>query len=203
MLEGSPRCIPGPPALCRASLGWDTGRGTGAGDPHGHCPTTPDSLEWPRWAQGHCCQQSPRSGGVWVPGGRHSQPPWSGRAMPCGGAASPAQGAGSRVSGGGTGGLSLLCVCLWPTRDGDRIRARGWGMDVGQQETDGAGGPASLLAPLPPPCPRQTALGTTPCRALLLLAAFPIQLLPSLFGRQRGAAPSHQHPLPCSNSVRG
>ncbi|XP_055646083.1 LOW QUALITY PROTEIN: uncharacterized protein LOC129782675 [Falco peregrinus] len=40
-----PPLSPGTPALCRASLGWDTGRGTGAGDPHGHCPTKPGVAE--------------------------------------------------------------------------------------------------------------------------------------------------------------
>lgn len=64
----------------------------------------------------------------------------------------PARGRGSA---GGTDGLSLLCFCLWPTCGGGRIRVRGWGMDVGQQETDGAAGPALLLAPFPPSCLRQ------------------------------------------------
>lgn len=52
----------------------------------------------------------------------------------------------------------------------------------------------------PPACDR---LGTNPHCALPVLAALPMQLCPSLVSRQWGAAPSHQHPLPCSTSARG
>lgn len=80
-------------------------------------------------------------------GGDTHSPRGQAGAVPPGRAAGPVPGAGSGLSRG-TGGLSPLCFCLCPARGGDGIRARGWGMDVGQQQTDGDKGLA------PPACAR-------------------------------------------------
>lgn len=106
-----------------------------------------------------------------------------------------------RGSAGGTDGLSLLCFCLWPTCGGGRIRVRGWEMDVGQQETDGAAGPALLLAPFPPSCLRQAGDKPSLCPAC---ACSPPHAAVPLPGQQAvGCSPQPSAPSPLQHQCKG
>jgi len=193
MLGESLHHLPGPPArprspravpwLPRVGHRWGEHAGC-AGSPRCCCPTKRDGPERLRGVRGRCCWQNPQSGGVQAPGGSPPQPPQLGMQRPTLLRRGPFPVRG-RGSAGGTDGLSPLSFCLWPTCGGGRIRARGWGVDVGQQETDGAEG----LAPLPPPCLRQPGLGTDPPPCPATLAAFPTHLLPPVRQAAGSAAP--------------